>query len=419
MTEAATEAEGGPVVAAPEARRLAAAWTRDVEAHAARMLEFLAAHLAELREDRVTAEITLAACEANLQALLSMMRHGIPAKRAEAPSAALEHARHMAARGASVDVTLRFYRLGHAWFTELWNAALVEKVRDPPRLLSAVRESVAVSFAYIDVVSAKVSAELIAERDRRQRRATAVRADAVDRLLAGESVDADRLESTLAFALKRPLFAFLCWTDGDAAALEHAAAALAAKAGSGRPLILAEGTGELVGWAHLDGAREPSTAALAKATAAAAPEVHVAIGGIGSGVEAFRQSRNEAERARRLAQLTGRPAPSFTRYADVALVDLLSRDLVAAQALVAAELGALAERGERTAVLRATLLAYLSARGSPAATAAALRVHRNTALQRLHRAEALRGQPIGVRSHELLAALLLADMLGDVVLAAG
>jgi hypothetical protein len=316
-------------------------------------------------------------------------------------------------------VTLRFYRLGHAWFAERWSAALVDKVRDPNRLLSAVRESIAVSFAYIDIVSAKVSAELVAERDRRQRRATAARADAVDRLLAGDPVDADRLESTLGFALGRPLFAFLCWTSGDPAALEHAVAALAAKAGPGRPLILAEGTNELVGWAHLNGAREPSGVALAKVATASAPDVHVAIGSTGAGLEGFRRSRDEAERARRVAQLTGRPAPSLTRFQDIALVDLLSRDLSAAQALVTAELGALATRGERAAVLRATLLAYLSARGSPAAAAAALRVHRNTALQRLQRAEELRGQPIGVHSHELLAALLLADTLGDTLLAPG
>jgi hypothetical protein len=419
VTKRASDADSAPVVLAPEARRLAATWTRDVDAHAAQMLEFLAAHIAELREDKHTAEITLAACEANLQALLSMVRHGIPADRTQAPIAALEHARHMAARGAGIDVTLRFYRLGHAWFTERWSAALVEKVRDSTRLVNAVRESIAVSFAYIDIVSAKVSAELVAERDRRQRRASAVRAEAVDRLLAGGAVDADGLESRLGFALGRPMLAFMCWTAGDPAALEQAVATLAARAGPGRPLLLAEGTNELVGWVHLNSSREPSGSALAKATATAAPDAHIAIGSTGAGLDGFRRSRDEAERARRVARLTGRPAPTFTRFRDIALVDLLSRDLSAAQALVAAELGALAARGERAATLRATLLAYLSARGSPAAAAASLGVHRNTAAQRLQRAEELRGQPIGVHSHELLAALLLADTLGDAVLATG
>jgi DNA-binding PucR family transcriptional regulator len=408
---------GAPAVAAPEARRLAAAWARDLEARAEQMYEFLAAHVGELREDAATADITLAACSANLQVLLAMIRHGIAADRAEAPLAALEHARHMAARGAGIDVTLRFYRLGHAWFTEHWSTALVEKVHDPTRLLEAVRESIAVGFAYIDIVSGRVSAELVAERDRRQRRATAVRTDAVRGLLAGEPFDADRIEAALGFTLGGPILAFVCWTDGDPAALEHAVGALASGVGGHRPLLLAEEPNQLAGWTHLKSAREPRAAELSKVTAAAAPDVHVAIGGLGDGLDGFRDSRRQAERARDVAQRAGRPPPSFTRFQDVELVDLLSRDLPAAQALVRAELGALAAPGERTEVLRATLLAYLSARGSPAAAAAALGIHRNTALQRLRRAEELRGRPTGVHSHELLAALLLAQTLGDAVLA--
>jgi DNA-binding PucR family transcriptional regulator len=154
-----------------------------------------------------------------------------------------------------------------------------------------------------------------------------------------------------------------------------------------------------------------------KAIATDAPQVHVAVGSIGTGLEGFRASREQAERAREVVELAGRPPPSFTRFADVALVALLSRDLPAAQALIRAELGALAAPGERTQLLRETLLAYMTARGSPAAAAAALGIHRNTAVQRLRRAEALRGQPAGVHSHELLAALLLTQTLGDAVLA--
>lgn len=405
-----------PVVAAPEARRLAAAWARDLEARADRMFEFLAAHVGELREDEATAELTLAACSSNLQALLSMIRHGIAADRTEAPVAALEHARHMAVRGAGIDVTLRFYRLGHAWFTEQWSAALVAEVRDSTRLLEAVRESIAVGFAYIDIVSEKVSAELVAERDRRQRRATAVRTDAVRALLAGEPFESDRVEAALGFRLDGPMLAFVCWTAGDPAGLEHAVAALGTQVGAGRPLLLADAPNQLAGWIPLPTGRAPASVRLAKAMARAAPEVHVAIGGVGTGLEGFRDSREEAERARDVVQLARRPAPSLTRFHDVALVDLLSRDLRAARALVRAELGELARHGDRTATLRATLLAYLSARGSHAAAAAALGVHRNTALQRLRRAEELRGEPVGVHSHELLAALLLTETLGDAVL---
>jgi DNA-binding PucR family transcriptional regulator len=418
MTDHVIDADGrdAPVVTAPEARRLAAAWAHDLEARAEQMLDFLAAHIGEVREDDATAEITLAACSANLQVLLALIRHGIPADRTEAPLASLEHARHMAARAAGIDVTLRFYRLGHAWFTEHWSAALVENVQDPARLLEAVRESIAVGFAYIDIVSAKVSAELVAERDRRQRRATAVRAEFVRGLLAGEPFEPDRIEAALGFTLAGPMVAFVCWTDGDPGPLEQAVAALVAGVGAQRPLLLAEAPEQLAGWTHLTSGRELDAVRLSKATAAAAPEVHVAIGAIGTGLDGFRASRQQADRARDVAEVAGRPPPSFTRFADIALVDLLSRDLSAAQALVRAELGGLATRGERTELLRETLLAYLSARGSPAAAAAALGIHRNTALQRLRRAEELRGQPLGVHSHELLAALLLTQTLGDAVL---
>src|SRR2546421_8344595 len=120
----------GRVVAAPEARRLAVAWARRLDPLAGDMYDYLAARIRELHEDEATSALTLASCASNLESLLSMIRHGIPADRAQAPAAALEHARHMAARGASIDATLRFYRLGHAWFAERWNAALVEAVPD-------------------------------------------------------------------------------------------------------------------------------------------------------------------------------------------------------------------------------------------------------------------------------------------------
>ena len=406
---------GGPVVVAAEARRLAVAWARQLEELAGEMFDYLAARIAELKEDEATSALTLASCASNLESLLSMIRHGIPADRTEAPVAALEHARHMAAQGASIDATLRFYRLGHAWFAERWNAALVERIADRTQLIDALRESAAFSFTYIDVVAAKVSAEHVAERDRRQRRAVAVHADVVRALLAGESVNTERVELVLGFALERPLLAFLCWTTGDLAELEQAAGALSGAIGRPRQVVLADGPRGIAGWMHV-ARREPSAAAVAKAIATAAPAVHVAVGSVGTGVEGFRRSREQAERARRVAQLTQRPSPSFTRFEDVALVDLLSRDLPAAQAFVRDELGALAERGERPAVLRTAMLAYLSAYGSHAAAAARLGVHRNTALQRLRRAEELRGRPAAQHGHELLAALLLAATLGDAVL---
>jgi hypothetical protein len=71
-------------------------------------------------------------------------------------------------------------------------------------------------------------------------------------------------------------------------------------------------------------------------------------------------------------------------------------------------------------VLREAMLAYLiSVRQPRHGRRQARCVHRNTALLRLRRAEELRGRPVGQHGHELLAALLLAEALGDAVLVEG
>jgi hypothetical protein len=145
------------------------------------MFDYLAAQIAELKEDD---DESVDARELRVESREPVVddppRHR--ADRAEAPVASLEHARHMAARGASIDATLRFYRLGHAWFAERWNAELADRISGRAQLISAVRESAAFSFAYIDVVTAKVSADHVAERDRRQRRAAAVQAERARRV---------------------------------------------------------------------------------------------------------------------------------------------------------------------------------------------------------------------------------------------
>ena len=64
---------------------------------------------------------------------------------------------------------------------------------------------------------------------------------------------------------------------------------------------------------------------------------------------------------------------------------------------------------------RAALLAVLDARGSLAAAAEALGVHRNTVLQRMRRAEERRGRSAQENALELHAALRLVDVLGPVV----
>lgn len=177
-----------------EVAEIARTWARHLDRLAQEMYEFLAQRIPEAAADEEIAGLTLASCSSNIEAVLSMLRHGIPASATEAPATALEHARAMAARGSSVDATLRFYRLGYAYFWDVLSEALVETVRDRDRLVVAMREASAFPFDYIDTVSARVNDEHIAERDRRRRRAAIVRDDVVRRLLAGEAVHRERAE---------------------------------------------------------------------------------------------------------------------------------------------------------------------------------------------------------------------------------
>ncbi len=327
MVAPSSQPTGRTTVESIEGRQLAESLHEGATAFAHQMFEFIAGEIEEVGSDPETVALTMASCVSTVETGLTMVRHGIPVERAEAPVAALEHARHMAARGISVDTTLRFYRLGHAFFWRWWIAALSEQIDDAKRLAAALAETATFSFAYVDAVSADVTAELLAERDRRERRITAMREDVVDEILSGAAVDSAAVQRTLGFSFDRPFLAFLCRGEGAPAALESAAAALVAALGAERPLLLAHGADALIGWVHVAVGERGDPIALARATGAAAPDVHVAVGSVASGEDGFRSSHDEAMRAQRVATLTRERAPSFTRFEDVALVDLLSADL--------------------------------------------------------------------------------------------
>lgn len=135
-----------------------------------------------------------------------------------------------------------------------------------------------------------------------------------------------------------------------------------------------------------------------------------------AGAAGFRTSHLEALRARRVIELSGRAAPTITAFSDIALVDAISRDLDAARAFVAAQLGDLARDDAKERDERATLLAVLDAQGSLTTAARTLEIHKNTVLQRVRRAEERMGRPATVDVVELHAALLVCDVLGASVL---
>jgi DNA-binding PucR family transcriptional regulator len=91
----------------------------------------------------------------------------------------------------------------------------------------------------------------------------------------------------------------------------------------------------------------------------------------------------------------------------VAVLVLASRDSELARAFVEAQLRSLSSDEERFRSLRETLRVYLEERGSPAATAARLRLHRNTVVKRIEKIEESLETPIDRGSLNLRVALEL------------
>ena len=398
-----------------ELRRTAAELLGNVSSYADDMLDYILERIPEAGADDDLRGLTLGSCSSNLEAALSMVRHGIDVSAATAPVTALEHARAMAARGYSVDVMLRFYRIGHAYFSERILAGITDLVPDPALALAVVANLQRYAFAYVDRISSEVAAEYVAELDRMQNRVRAARTDAVRGLIAGDQIDLGRAERTLSHRLTGWQTAFVCWTDRDDADLARVGAAVGAHFGSPHPLLVPDGAQALWGWVSTTRAPDVAPEDLAPLADQIPKTVRISIGTPAQGPGGFRDSHAQAQRGRRIIELSGRGAP-VTSYAEMALVDTMSGDLDLARAFVASELGALAVKGRREEEERRALLAVLDAQGGLAAAAEELGVHRNTVLQRLRRAEERRGRPATDRVAELHAALRLVHVLGPVVL---
>lgn len=415
MDVSAAESADLPEWVVIELRRTAAEMWGNVSSYADDMLDYIVERIPEASADDDLRSLTLGSCSSNLEAALSMVRHGIDVSAATAPVTALEHARAMAARGYSVDVMLRFYRIGHAYFSERILAGITDFVPDRALALAVVANLQRYAFAYVDRISSEVAAEYVAELDRMQNRVRAARTDAVRGLIAGDRIDIGRAERTLSHRLTGWQTAFICWTGRDDADLARVGAAVGTHLGSPHPLLVPDGVQALWGWVSTTRAPGVAQEDLAPLADQIPEMVRISIGTPSRGPGGFRESHAQARRGWRIIELSGRGAP-VTPYAELALVDTMSGDLDLARGFVAAELGVLAVKGRREEAERRALLAVLDAQGGLAAAAEELGVHRNTVLQRMRRAEERRGRPATDRVAELHAALRLVHVLGPVVL---
>lgn len=348
-----------------------------------------------------------------LSAFARAVQRGTPPAELIVPEETLEHARLYVRRGVELPLLLRTYRVGHGVVWRLWIAALDDISPDPAVRLALRDHTTDTLFRFLDVVTGRIVEEYHAERERWSRSAAARRLAMVRELLDGQPVDPAKASGVLRLELRARHVGMVLWTTsgqdegGGPQRLRRAAEELAASYGDQRPLLVP--VGHRVLWAWVGAPDEPPTRP--PETTLRPDGVSVAVGEPASGVTGFRHSHEEAQAARRVALLTGRPPGTVVGWQRSGLLGLLAADEELARRFAARELGALAADDDASGRLRATLATYLREGAHVARTAERLGVHANTIGNRLRQAETALARPIDRRRLELQAALLLRDGL--------
>lgn len=232
----------------------------------------------------------------------------------------------------------------------------------------------------------------------------------IQMIVSGASVPQEFAEARLNYRLARSHQALVMWTaDPDEVdALEAAVAAVRSTPGGRSALIARASTTSR--WLWLSGAADlrPAEKLLAKAE-----QVQSASGRPGQGLDGFRSSHEEALAAQAMLIRLG-SARRYTSYADVELIDTLTKDRAGARRFVVNTLGPLAEADP---TLRESLLTYVQCGFNTTQTAATLYAHRNTVERRVSRANELSAVKVEENPTHVAAALLVLDLAPDITAA--
>ncbi|PSR66900.1 PucR family transcriptional regulator [Nocardia sp. MDA0666] len=224
-------------------------------------------------------------------------------------------------------------------------------------------------------------------------------------IAGGASFTEDLVEVRLRYRMARWHVALVLW--GQVDALDETIAAVRADE-VGRTALVARASATSR-WIWLSGTDTPDLHHVEK-TLAAAADVRAAIGRPGRGLDGFRSSHQDALAAQALVIRLGSDR-RFTAYADVELIDALTKDRAGARRFVVKTLGPLAEADP---ALQKTLLTYVQCGFNTTRAAAKLFAHRNTVERRVSRANELSVVKVEDNPTHVAAALLVLDLAPDI-----
>jgi hypothetical protein len=305
----------------------------------------------------------------------------------------LAQARLAARNRIALETVLRRYFAGHALLGDF----LVEEAERAGIDRAGLRRLLRAQAALFDRLLAAVSEE--------HRRESAVRIDSserrkaerVERLLAGESIEAGELG-----------YAFDACHVGLIAEGPGASETIRALADLFDCRLLSHARGDDTVWAWL-GSRsrlDPDLLQQALENRPATATV-VAIGESSRGLSGWRLTHGQARAALPIAR---RRAGRMVRYADVALLASMLQDELLRDSLRRLFLIPLDRDGGGGDALRQTLLAYFSSERNVSSTAAALGVTRQTIKNRFRMIEERIGRPLRTCSVEIEVALRLEEL---------
>lgn len=389
---------------------------RDREDLSRQLLAALATRLPQLRAGPELERLSEAAASASMDAQAATIEYGLDVEVVR-PSLALEYTRRLAWSGVEPSTISRAYYLSHQWLFDRAQEFTRRRCADPAQATEVLGGLGRVLFRFADALGGWLLAEFEAERAAIAQGSAAERAHLVDEILAGALPDVDSAERTLGYRLSRTHMGVRMWADVcvgtgrvSRVALRETATRISTLLGSQPPLLIQDGPALLSAWVPLPADSAPMAGdAAVERSVCDRSGVRAAVGNPGTGVDGFRETRRQADRAYVVATTGSNVSEQVVRYRDVGVVSLLAEDANAARRFVDEELGALARNDATSAVLRTTLLTFLRHGSRHVDTANALYLHRNTVAERLKRAESLLPVPLAARRLQIENALLLSE----------
>jgi DNA-binding PucR family transcriptional regulator len=338
----------------------------------------------------------LAAVTAVLDYSLEAIERG-PGSLGPVPAEAVTQARRAARAGVRPGTVLRRYVAGHG--------RLGEFVADETARLSLSSNEPALHHmrrtqeALLEHLTAAIEHEYDHERARIARSPERRRVELVCRMLDGETVGRAEL-TELRYRFDD------AWHVGLIATGTTARAALEGQKAERQLLLVAHSEETVWGW--LGGQRRLAQADMERIRSDADPDVSLAVGEPARGIEGWRQTHQQAQRALQVALIMPQ---THIRYADIALLTPWLEDPDRCRALVELYLSPLDSQRDGGVASRQTLCAYFQQGQNISSAARKLHIDRRTLATRLHTIEECLGYKLDVRRAELEVALRLHDLL--------